>query len=145
MEPFRKGDLKTIIDSACAIRLDTGETQELSSRGESYCHFFEPFKIEDYQINFRLDWSDLDKDGNPTLDADFYDYKNNKKLPNLGERHKAHHTKTISHNIRSYEWEFKEVKLTFKVIVRWLVNIEEKYTNQVEVTIEAYRNGTRVD
>jgi len=145
MDSFRNGGLKKIIDSACVIRLNTGEIQELSTNGDSCCHFFEPVNIEDYKITFRLDLSDLDKDGNPTLDADFYDYKTNKILPNLGERYKAHHTNTINHNTRVYEWEFNEVKLTFKVMVRWLAEIEEKAITSTKVICEVNRNGTWID
>jgi hypothetical protein len=60
MEPIVKGQLKSVIASAYVLRLDTGETQMLITKGESYCHFFEPITIEDYKIVFRIDWSDLD-------------------------------------------------------------------------------------
>lgn len=145
MEPIRRGDLKNVIDSACVIRLDTGETQELSTKGASYCHFFEPITIEEYRINFRLDWADLDAGGHPTLDADFYDIKTNEKLPNVGERRAAHHTNTKDQKVKVYEWEFKEIKWPFKVVVRWLAKIEEKVQFSDKATCEVYRNGVRVD
>lgn len=145
MEPIRRGDLKNIIDSACVIRLDTGDTQELSTKGASYCHFFDPVKIEGYKIIFRLDWSDLDKGGNPTLDADFYDIETNKKMPNIGERRPAHHTNTNNHKVRVYEWVFKDVKRPFKVVVRWLAKIDEKIGFSDNVTCEVYRKGIKVD
>ena len=133
------------MDSACVIRLDSGETQELSTKGASYCHFFEPVKIEGYKIIFRLDWFDLDKGGNPTLDADFYDIETNKKLPNIGERRSAHHTNTKDKKIRVYEWEFNDVKWPFKVVVRWLVKIEEKIGFSDKATCEVYRNGIKIE
>jgi hypothetical protein len=145
MEPIRRGDLKNIIDSACVICLDTGETQELSTKGASYCLFFEPVNIGDYKILFRLDWSDLDKGGNPTLDADFYDIETNKKLPNIGERRPAHHTNNKNPNIRVYEWEFKDIKWPFKVVVRWLAKVEEKIGISDKVSCEVYRNGVKVE
>ena len=145
MEPIRRGDLKNVIDSACVIRLDTGETQELSTKGASYCHFFDPVTIEGYKIIFRLDWSDLDKSGDPTLDADFYAIESDKKLKNVGERRLAHHTNTKNQNVRVYEWEFNEIEWPFKVVVRWIANIEEKIGLSDKVTCEVYRNGIRVD
>lgn len=145
MRQTRRGDLKNVIDSACVIRLDTGETQELSIKEASYCHFFEPIMIEGYKIIFRLDWSDLDTGGHPTLDADFYDIETNKKLPNIGKRRKAHHTNTKDPKLRVYEWEFKEIKWPFKVVVRWLAKIEEKVQFSDRATCEVYRNREIVD
>ena len=144
MEPIRRGDLKNIVDSACLIRLDSGETQELCTKGAGYCHFFEPVAIEGYKIIFRLDWSDLDKGGNPTLDADFYDIETNKKLPNIGERLAAHHTSSKNSKIRVYEWEFKDVKWPFKIVVRWLVKTEEKIGVSDIATCEVCRNGVKL-
>lgn len=145
MESIRRGDLKNVIDSACVIRLDTGETQELSTKGASYCHFFEPITIEEYKINFRLDWAAIDAGGHPTLDADFYDIKTNKKLPNVGERRAAHHTNTKDHKVRVYEWEFKEIKWPLKVVVRWLAKNEEELQLSDRPICEVYRNGIRLD
>lgn len=144
MEPIRSGDLKYTIDSAYAIRLDSGETQELSTKSTSYCHFFEPIKIEECEIRFRLDWSDLDKGGNPTLDADFYDLDTKKKLRNIGERAKAHHTKTKNKKIRVYEWNFKDFKWPFKIVVRWLVKIEQEIEISDIAKCEVYRNGVKI-
>ena len=141
MEPIRRGDLKNTIHSACVIRLDSGETQELSTKGASCCQFFEPIVIEGYKIIFRLDWSDLDKGGNPVLDADFYDIEKNEKQPNIGERRAAHHTSTKNSKIRVYEWEFKDVKWPFKIVVRWLVKIEDKIGVSDLASCEVYRNG----
>lgn len=145
MKPIRRGQLKSLIDSAYVVRLDTGETQALSTKGESYCHFFEPVTIEDYKIIFRLDWFDLDRGRQPTLDADFYNIKTNKKLSNTGERHAAHHTVTKDPRFRVYEWGFRETKWPFKVVVRWLINVEEQIQVSDSASCEVFRNGLRVD
>ncbi len=145
MKPIRKGQLKSTILSACVVRLDTGDTQELSTRKESYCHFFEPVYIEDYKIIFRLDWADIDAVGHPTLDADFYDIKTNKKLRNTGDRHKAHQTKTKDQKVRIYEWEFRENRWPFKVVVRWVYDVKEVMHISDSVSFEVIRNGVRVD
>ena len=145
MKPIRKGELTSVIDSACVVRLDTDEIQELSTKGASYCHFFEPITIEGYRIIFRLDWSDLDVGGHPTLDTDFYDIENNKKLSNAGERRTAHHTNTKDPKIRVYEWEFRDIKWPFKVVVRWLVSIKEEIQVSDIASCEVYRNGVKID
>ena len=87
------------------------------------CHFFDPFQVENDTINLRLDWSDLDENGYPTLDADFI-YSNTKKKRSLkGLRKEAHHTKPLGSGGRIYTWEFKEFKRPFKVLVRWLASV----------------------
>ena len=145
MEPIKKGQLKSVITSAYVVRLDTNETQALSTKGESYCHFFEPITIEEYKIIFRLDWSDLDTGGHPTLDADFYDIETNKKLQNTDERHAAHHTKTKDPKVRIYEWEFRETKRPFKVVVYWIIDVKEEIQISDSASCEVFRNGLRVD
>ena len=145
MKPIRKGQLKSAIDSACVVRLDTGKTEALRTNGASYCHFFEPITIEDYKIVFRIDWSDLDAGGHPTLDADFYDIKTDKKLPNTGKRHAAHHTKTTDQKFRVYEWEFKETTWPFKIVVRWLSKVKDEIQFSDRASCEVYRNGVKVN
>lgn len=145
MKPIRRGQLENVIDSAYVVRLDTGEKLTLNTKGESYCHFFDPIDIEKYKIIFRIDWFDLDAGGHPTLDADFYDIKTNKKLQNTGERHAAHHTETKDSKFRVYEWEFGEIQWAFKVVVRWLINVAETIPVSDYASCEVFRNGVRVD
>jgi hypothetical protein len=145
MEPIKKGQLQAAIETAYVVRLDTNETQVLSTMGDSYCHFFEPIIIGNYKIIFRLDWCDLDKHGNPTLDADFYDIVTNKKLKNKGERHTAHHTRTIEPNVRVYEWEFGEIKWPFKVIIHRLIGVKEEMRISDSASCKVIRNGMKVD
>jgi hypothetical protein len=145
MEPIRSGQLKSVIDSAYVVRLDTGEKLPLSTKGDSYCHFFDPITIEKYKIIFRLDWSMLDAGGHPTLDADFYDIKTNEKLPNIGELQKAHHTKTKDSRYRIFEWEFREMIWPFKVVVHWLISVQGELHISENVSCEVFRNGIRVD
>ena len=143
MEPIKKGELKYVIESAYVQRLDSGETQALSTKGESCCHFFEPITIEGYKITFRLDWSDLDAGGHPTLDADFYDIETNKKLPNIDERRAAHHTNIKDPNMRVYKWEFRETQWPFKVVVTWIVDVKGEIRISDSASCEVFRNGLR--
>jgi hypothetical protein len=60
----------------------------------------------------RLDWGDMDANGDPTLDADISD--NGKKY--CVDRTKWHHTpKTVENGESVYDFEFENIKLRFKV------------------------------
>ena len=143
MKLIRRGELRSAIDSAYVVRLDTGDTQELSVKGESYCHFFEPVYIADYKIIFWLDWSDLDIVGHPTLDADFYEIDTNKKLRNTGELRAVHHTYTVSPKERVYEWEFRDIKWQLKVVIRWLFGARDTAQFSDKAICEVRRNGAK--
>lgn len=143
MKPIRKGELKSFISSAKVIRLDTGEIIELSTKGESYCHFFDPITIEDIKIIFRIDWSMLDAGGNPTLDADFYDIEKNIKLSKEGERYTAHHTETTDINVRVYEWRFREIRWPFKLLVSWILKAHDELQVSDFALCEVYRHQAR--
>lgn len=127
------GDIK----SAHATDLDSGEVQELSVRSESYCHFFEPFTVSDYLVKLRLDWSDLDDMGRPSLDADFYSSKTGKKLRNSGDRRAAHKTSPSEENLRIYEWNFKTAKLRLKITIHFSVDCRDsaRVSDKVIITI----------
>jgi hypothetical protein len=122
LEPIKRGQLEHNIESANVVFLDTGDSIRLETKPDSVCHFFEPFQVGNDAITLRLDWSDLDENGNPTLDADFVDSKTNKKQSLKGERRDAHHTSSLGDRGRSYSWEFKNYKRPFKVLVCWLVS-----------------------
>ena len=72
VNPLAVEDLQSGSVRALATNVSTGVTQELTTRNGSSCHFFEPFECSGYEVRLRLDWKDLDDQGNPTLDADFY-------------------------------------------------------------------------
>lgn len=105
------------IDSAKVIFLDSMEEHCLHPRIGSNCHFFDKFEAGGDSIQLRLDWGDLDANGWPTLDADFYHLETGKKRNLKGKRRDAHHTKATPNEGRSYEWTFEECNLKFKVLV----------------------------
>ncbi|MET0013056.1 MAG: hypothetical protein ABW088_05330 [Sedimenticola sp.] len=105
------------IESAKVIFLDTNQEYFLCTKPNSNCHFFEKFEIGQDTIQLRLDWSDLDADGFPILDADFYSSDTGKKRKLKGRRKDSHHVKALDDQGRTYEWEFEEYKLKFKVVV----------------------------
>jgi hypothetical protein len=133
------------IDSAFATNIDTNETQELSVREGSYCHFFVPFEVAGHIVKLRLDWKDLDEQGRPTLDADFYDARSNKKLKNSGDRRPAHRTKSTSQFGRIYEWEFKTENLRLKVVLHCTVALHDNLEATDVVVVDVYRNGKKID
>lgn len=133
------------IKSAFAVDLNTGEKQELSVREGSYCHFFEPIEVSGYIVKFRLDWADVDKHGQPTLDADFFDSESGSKLKNNGDRHAAHHTQSSSPGARIYQWTFKTAGLHLKVSIHCMVNLEAGLGMSDAATIDVQRNEKNLD
>jgi hypothetical protein len=97
---------------------DNGEIRFLVNRKHSRCHFFERFCVGDDEIQLRLDWGDEVSSGFPTLDADFYDFKTNKKKRLKGQRLKSHNTEPEV-GARKYNWSFKDFNRTFSVQVVW--------------------------
>ena len=120
MEPIERSQLAQHIESATVVFLDTGEPMNLGIRPNSTCHFFDQFQIGDDTIQLRLDWSDLDDRGNPTLDADFYNTDTRKKRSLRGERSEAHHTSSIAGKGRNYCWKFKDYERPFQILICWL-------------------------
>ena len=133
MEPLRRGQLKENVTSASVYFHDTFEKKSLEIKSNSYCHFFEPFEIADEIIQLRLDWSDLDENKHPTLDADFYN-KETKKLKLTKEKKQAHHTSAENSQGRIYKWEYRDTKRKFTVEVFFSVSITESIRLQDEYT-----------
>ena len=123
--PIHSGELENNILSASVTFSDTGETVALKTRADSYCHFFERFTVGNDEIQLRLDWSVLDNDGYPMLDADFIDKKTGKHRKLKGKRERAHHTASSPGLGRCYEWVFGEYNRQFSVTVAWCANLSE--------------------
>lgn len=145
MKPIQRGELKNTICSAYVKYLDTGETEQLTTKADSNCHFFDPFLIDNHKIILRLDWSDLDADGHPTLDADFYDAETGIKRSLRGARRAAHHTNSTSPESRTYEWVFGEYSRPFKVVVHWIATVKDKLTVKDSMSCEVFRSGVKFD
>lgn len=125
--------------------MDTGEKEILTMREDSCCLFFDELVIENYKIKLRIDWSDLDVAGHPTLDADFYDATTGKKLPLKGDRSVAHHTCSISSQARIYKWEFRKFDRPFKVMVCWIVSVKDSISMLDRASCDVLQNGVKVD
>jgi len=140
LKPIKPGELEQHIKSATVEFLDTREIITLKTKLKSICHFFEPFQIENDTINLRLDWSDIDENGNPTLDADFYDSNTNKKRRLKGERKDVHHTSSIKGEGRMYCWEFKNYQRPFQITVCWLASISATVNVGCTMTAKVIRS-----
>lgn len=126
MEPITPGNLHEKIKSVVVTFIDTGEVQTLTPRNGSACLFFSPFIAGNDEIQLRLDWTALDSNGQPTLDADFRDVQTGRHRRSLkGKRRDAHHTNTSPGGGRCYEWEFMAVSRQFSVAVTWLAMVLE--------------------
>ncbi len=100
--------------SATLINLATRQEQKLSLRADSGCHFADRFSYGDYEIGFRFDWGDLDVNGNPTLDADFFKPGQTKPIREM-RNHPSHHTEKVfdpSVPEWTYNFEFQNLKLS---------------------------------
>ena len=130
------------IKLAYAIEMDSGEKKVLFVREGSYCHFFDPIVVSGHQVNLRLDWADLDDEGRPTLDADFYNAVTRKRLKNSGDRRAAHHTRCSSASGREYEWIFDTARLRLKVVIHYMLDAKESILVADSVIADVRRNGT---
>lgn len=125
MEPFRPEQLHENIESAVVTFNDTGDVLILTTRERSANHFFPRFMVADDEIQLRLHWSDVDSNGQPTLDADFIDPTTGKHRSLKGKRQAAHHTASLPGVGRSYMWEFSGFRRQFSVAVTWRATVSE--------------------
>jgi hypothetical protein len=122
LNSIKRGELDGHIEWAKVEFFNTGKIVELQKKGSSVCHFFEPFDLENDIVVLRLDWSDIDMHGNPTLDADFYDKNTKKKRLLKGERQNAHHTTTVKPRERIYCWRYNNYEAPFRVMIGWFIS-----------------------
>lgn len=122
MQPIQRGSLEKEIESAVVTFSDTGKTYVLGVINNSVCHFFEKFKVGNDEVQLRLDWSDIDQNGYPMLDADFRNIYTCKKVELKGIRYSSHHTRAIEGSGRAYSWEFQNYTCRFKVQITWLAS-----------------------
>ncbi len=125
MEPIRSGQLHENIELAVVTFRDTGEVRALTTRARSASHSFPRFMVGDEEIQLRLDWSDLDSNGQPTLDADFIDRETGTHRALRGKKRDAHHTESSPGEGRCYAWEFNGFSRQFNVAVTWCAMVSE--------------------
>jgi hypothetical protein len=121
VEQLDPDQLASSIAQVSVTDLHTGKVRELTTRPRSACHFFEPFEVESHVVQLRLDWTDIDSNGHPRLDADFLDPTTGKHRPSM-RAHSAHHTDSAAPGDRTYRWKFEDIELRLKVSVCWLAS-----------------------
>jgi len=141
VEPIKRGELKIHIEWAKVEFLNTGKIVELKTKEDSVCHFFDPFEHGNDRIILRLDWSDPDTHGNPSLDADFYDKNTKKKRRLKGERKEVHHTPTTKPGERIYCWQFNGYEESFKVMIGWLLSATASFGVSCSAEIEVVKGN----
>jgi hypothetical protein len=103
--------------SATLEDVSTGQVLQLSTKEGSGCHFVDRFHYGDYKIGLRFDWTDLDVNGDPTLDADFFRPGESKPIQHM-KRKATHHTqKTVDPLTRQCMYNFKFEKLDLKLLL----------------------------
>jgi len=143
MQPIRPGQMDENISSASVTFADTGEVRVLTTRTKSACHFFDRFTVGENEIQLRLDWSDLDCNGQPMLDADFIDREAGKHRTLRGKRRDAHHTPSAPGQGRCYIWEFEDFSRKFSVSVVWLASVVEAVSATDLYSAEVIRAAER--
>jgi len=114
-----------------AINLKTNQKKQLTTRNDSHCSFFEHYSFDNTVVQHRLDWKDLDNNGFPTLDADFYIASTNKKINNTTAK-ASHHTRSSENNMRVYKWNYLNENIEYQVTVTFRESIEEMLNLQAD-------------
>ena len=137
-EPLDAARLASSVARVQVTDLDTGETAELTTRSRSACHFFERFRVGDYLVQLRLDWTDADDNGHPMLDADFLDPVTLEHDHSM-RGHSAHHTGSADSDERTYEWEFEDAARRLIVAVTWSVSGSASASATASCTVHVIR------
>lgn len=109
--------------------------------GEQRVPLFERFMVGADEIQLRLDWSDLDGDGQPTLDADFVNPKTGEHCSLRGRRKDAHHTASSRGEGRRYDWEFGGFSKRFSVAVTWRASVTARAFAKMSCSAEIIRSS----
>ncbi len=109
----------------------TGEEFELEEKEGSYCLFLKQQDaisyVADY-IRFRLDWNDLNKDGDPSLDADIVDDQGKQ----YQEKISAHHTtRRINSGSNNYTYHFQQGTIDILFTTRLAMQVNQHATAHI--------------
>ncbi len=101
------------------ILFDDGTEEVLSQKplgtGQpSQCTFFAERRDGSFTITLRLDWKDLNVNGDPMLDADIY---RNGKAYRIDRKSWHHTAKTFANGEWIYHFQFENITITFKAQV----------------------------
>lgn len=121
MEPLTPEQLARSIARVTVTDLRTGAVQQLTTRPDSACHFFDRFSAGPYEVQLRLDWSDIDPNGHPRMDADLINPDTGKHVHSKRAK-SVHHTDSVGPGDRRYEWQFEDARLHLRVAVDWMLS-----------------------
>jgi hypothetical protein len=132
--------------TVCASVTDllTRKSQQLTTKRDSRCLFFETFDLSNYRIQLRLDWGDLDEYGNPRMDADFYDPLTG-KIDKSMKAHPAHQTTAQESEPRLYVWKFKDESRSLQVALSWTDSVSLAANAQFCCAAEVIHSEKAVD
>jgi hypothetical protein len=133
-----QADLQSGTVRAEATDLLTGKIEQLTTRLDSHCHFFQPFQCGGYGVRLRVDWKDLDAHGNPLLDADFYDLVTDKPVKKM-KAHAAHHTRSRGDGIRAYDWELADASMRLQVVLIWTRHLSATVKTSASISLKVTR------
>ncbi len=113
----RKDSIPLHITKAVAIDRKTGAEYILGTKVRSYCHFFDRVPYEGYEIGLRLDWKQIDLNGDPTLDADFFPPGSSKpdKAMKASPAHNISKSVNSSSGEIAYEFQYQSLHLNLIV------------------------------
>ncbi len=140
MKPLKPEDLQTGTMRAQATDMLTGASQELTTKNGSVCQFFEPFECGGYKVQLRLDWKDIDRQGNPMLDADFYNLSTGTMDKSMRGK-PAHHTPAQGDGERTYLWEYADDLRKLRVTLTWSVSTTGTLSFGGSCSAEVIRDG----
>lgn len=112
------GRIPIEVVSARLVDRSTGTSEQLKTRQNSGCHFVDRISHGEYEVGFRIDWTDLDVNGDPTLDADLFLPGDTKAIRSFKEM-TAHHTRKSQDGTSewAYRFEHEDLKLEFDLVV----------------------------
>lgn len=111
------GSIPEGVVSAALVDTVAGTEELLITRTGSGCHFADRIPHGKYEIGLRFDWTDLDKNGDPTLDADFYHPGDSKPIRSL-KAHRAHHTRKGQCGAEAWVYPFEFEGLQLELVLR---------------------------
>jgi hypothetical protein len=109
-------DAKAILGDGSVIPLEAKPERQ---DGLARCHFFEPFKVGEFEIRLRMDWGkekDRSEGKDPTLDANIF--KNGVELKKQEQWHNT--DRKPENGVYVYTWEpeiegLKSLRISFKL------------------------------
>ncbi len=112
----RIGISKNIV-AARLVNVASNKELSLTTKAESCCHFVDRFLHGKYEVGLRIDWSDMDRSGDPTLDADFFTPGSRNALREPQFKHVHHTRKTRNPDTGLLVYDFNLADLSLQLLL----------------------------